>query len=75
MPRTASAKQDKFAKVRPLIAVLTPKFLNLYNPSQNLSPDECMLKFKKTHQTGYESLLPERVKNRLHMRVETVYRS
>ena len=46
MPRTASAKQDKLAKVRPLIAVLIPKFLNLYNPSQNLSPDESMLKFK-----------------------------
>ena len=46
MPRTASAKQDKLAKVRPLIAVLVPKFLNLYNPSQNLSPDESMLKFK-----------------------------
>ena len=29
MPRTASAKQDKLAKVRPLI-VLIPKFLNLY---------------------------------------------
>ena len=46
MPRIASAKQDKLAKVRPLIAVLVPKFLNLYNPSQNLSPDESMLKFK-----------------------------
>ena len=46
MPRTALAKQDKLAKVRPLIAVLVPKFLNLYNPSQNLSPDESMLKFK-----------------------------
>ena len=46
MPRIASAKQDKLAKVRPLIAVLVPKFLDLYNPSQNLSPDESMLKFK-----------------------------
>ena len=46
MPRIASAKQDKLAKGRPLIAVLVPKFLNLYNPSQNLSPDESMLKFK-----------------------------
>ena len=46
MPRIASAKQDTFAKVRPLIAVLAPKFLNLYNPSQNLFPDESMLKFK-----------------------------
>ena len=35
MPRIASAKQDKLAKVRPLIAVLVPKFL-----------DESMLKFK-----------------------------
>ena len=63
MPSTASAKQDKLAKVRPLIAILIPKFRNLYNPSQNLSPDESMLKFKgtlmfcsvhakKTHQTG-----------------------
>ena len=46
MPRTSSAKQDKLAKVQPLIAVLIPKFLNLYNPSQNLSPDKSMLKFK-----------------------------
>ena len=30
MPRIASAKQDKLAKVRPLIAVLVPKFLKLY---------------------------------------------
>ena len=86
MPSTASAKQDKLAKVRPLIAILIPKFLNLYNPSQNLSPDESMLKFKgrlsfvqymprKPIKRGYESLLPERVQNRLHMRVETVYRS
>ena len=65
MPRIASAKQDKLAKVRPLIAILIPKFLNLYNPSQNLSPDESILKFKgrlsfvqympKKHQTGYFS--------------------
>ena len=83
MPRIASAKQDKLAKVRPLIAVLVLKFLNLYNPS--LSRREYVkiqgtLKFysvhaEKTHQTGYESLLPERVQNRLHMRVEIVYRS
>ena len=46
MPHIASAKQDKLAKVRPLIAVLVPKFIHLYNPSQNLSPDESMLKFK-----------------------------
>ena len=35
----------------------------------------CSVHAKKTHQTGYESLLPERVQNKLHMRVETVYRS
>ena len=62
MPRIASAKQDKLAKVRPLIAVLVPKFLDLYNPSQNREYVEIQgtLKFysvhaEKTHQTGYES--------------------
>ena len=29
----------------------------------------CSVHAKKTHQTGHESLLPERVQNRLHMRV------
>ena len=43
MPRTASAKQDTLAKVRPFIAVLIPKFLNLYNHLQNLSPDESIV--------------------------------
>ena len=85
MPCTASAKQDKLAEVRPLIAVFIPKFLNLYNTSQNLSPDESMLKFKgrlsfvqymprKPIKRGM-SLLPKQVQNRLHMCVETVYRS
>ena len=67
MPRKASAKQYKLAKVRPLIAVLIQKFLNLYK--------FCSVHANKTHQTGYESLLPERVQNRLHMRMENVYRS
>ena len=82
MPCTASAKQDKLAKVRPLIAVLIPKFLNLYNPSQNLSPDESMLKIKG--RLSFVQYMPRKpIKrgmkafslNELHMRVETVYRS
>ena len=46
MPRTDSAKQDKLAPEGSALDTSPPKFLNLYNPSQNLSPDESMLKFK-----------------------------
>ena len=68
MPRIASDKQDKLAKVWSLIAVLVPKFLNLYNPSQNLSPDESMLKFK-----GRLSFVPYMTRKPIKRKSKTCY--
>lgn len=38
--------RDKLAKLRPLLNIVLPSFLRVYQPGRSLSPDETMVKFK-----------------------------
>ncbi len=38
--------RDKLAKLRPLLNIVLPSFLRVYQPGRSLSPDETMTKFK-----------------------------
>ena len=41
-----SPNHDKLFKVRKLLDLLLPRFLEVYNPERNLSIDETLIKFK-----------------------------
>ena len=46
IPQPKGSQRDKLLKVRPLLDLVLPTFLTVYSPGQNLSPDECMIRFK-----------------------------
>lgn len=41
-----SSNYDKLFKVRKLLDLLLPRFLEVYNPERNLSINETLIKFK-----------------------------
>lgn len=45
-PDPADPNRDKLWKIRPFFNALLPRFTTVYSPSQNLSVDETLIKFK-----------------------------